>query len=423
MRGNLEVFDDLRIRFPYGMMDMDNVKKRELGIYVHIPFCKSKCVYCDFLSFGGFGYSEHRAYTDAVCREIAAWQAVSEAYVVTSIFLGGGTPSYVEKELIVRVLAQIHSVFEVEKDAEITIEGNPDSLKPDNLKAYRKSGINRLSIGLQSANDKVLASLNRVHNYDQFTEAFYSARQSGFGNINVDIMSGLPGEGEKSYMETLKRAAGLSPEHISAYSLIVEKGTPLSANHALLNLLPSEEEDREMYTKTKRLLENSGYSRYEISNYARDGFECRHNIGYWTGREYLGVGLGASSYLKVYTENEECKALRFKGMDNLDMYIEGFSGCGGMNDLMSFIADYYSDLYFLKPEDLMEEFMFLGLRMMNGISKETFRKQFNVAIENIYGKIIDKYIENGLLKQQDDRICLTDRGIDVSNVVMAEFIL
>nr|MDE5778714.1 radical SAM family heme chaperone HemW [Lachnospiraceae bacterium] len=348
MRGNLEVFDDLRIRFPYGMMDMDNVKKRELGIYVHIPFCKSKCVYCDFLSFGGFGYSEHRAYADTVCREIAAWQAVSEAYVVTSIFLGGGTPSYVKEELIVRVLEQIHSVFEVEKDAEITIEGNPDSLKPDNLKAYRKSGINRLSIGLQSANDKVLASLNRVHNYDQFTEAFYSARQSGFDNINVDIMSGLPGEGEKSYMETLKRAAGLSPEHISAYSLIVENGTPLSANHALLNLLPSEEEDREMYTKTKRLLENSGYSRYEISNYARDGFECRHNIGYWTGREYLGVGLGASSYLKVYTENEECKALRFKGIDNLDMYIEGFSGCGGMNDLLSFIADYYSDLYILK---------------------------------------------------------------------------
>lgn len=407
----------------FGMMDMDNVKKRDLSIYVHIPFCKSKCVYCDFLSFGGYGYSEHRAYADALCREIAAWQAVSEDYVVTSIFLGGGTPSYVEKELIDRVLAKIRTVFEVKKDAEITIEGNPDSLKPDNLRAYRKAGINRLSIGLQSANDDVLASLNRVHNYDQFTEAFYAARQSGFCNINVDIMSGLPGEGEKSYIETLKRVAKLYPEHISAYGLMVNEGTLLSSDKALLNNLPSEEDDRKMYAKTKILLKKSGYSRYEISNYSRAGFECRHNIGYWTGKEYLGVGLGASSYLKVYTENEECKIIRFSGMDNLDMYVERFSCCDGIDSLLCFIEDYYSDLCFLKSYDLMEEFMFLGLRMINGVSKETFRKQFNVAIENIYGKIIDKYIENGLLKQQDDRIFLTDRGIDVSNVVMAEFIL
>ncbi len=445
---------------------------RELSLYVHIPFCKAKCNYCDFLSFGGCGYSRQKQYVDALCKEIEAYQAVAKEYVVETIFFGGGTPSYVDASLIEKVMQTIQNVFVVGEHAEITIEGNPDSLTKDKLFAYRKAGINRLSIGLQSANDDMLKLLGRVHNYDQFIAAYSSAREVGFSNINVDLMSGLPGETKASYVRSLAKVVELQPEHISAYSLIVEEGTPLYNNDTLLELLPSEEMDRQIYAKTKLLLKNSGYNRYEISNYTKSGYACRHNLVYWTGGEYLGVGLGASSYLSVWLDNGHCEKIRFHGVENMDEYIGRFSMCEGMQEdsytnafhhfeqvlcddmesvmgmtigmnlscdeenynmkryheyedsaFLEFVRDYYRDLHFLNRKDEMEEFMFLGLRCTKGVSKQIFKKRFGVEIESVYGKVLEKYKVQELLSEQGDRIYLSDKGIDVSNVVMAEFML
>ena len=440
---------------------MEQATKRELSLYVHIPFCKDKCNYCDFLSFGGCDYSRQKQYVNALCREIEAYKAIAEDYEVKTIFFGGGTPSYIEATFIEQIMQSICKVFDLDCQAEITIEGNPDSLTRDKLEVYRRVGVNRLSIGLQSANDELLKVLGRVHNYDQFIAAYSSARQAGFSNINVDLMSGLPGETKESYVRTLAKVVELQPEHISAYSLIVEEGTPLCDNEELLSMLPSEEMDRQLYAKTKMLLKNSGYNRYEISNYSKTGYECRHNLVYWTGGEYLGVGLGASSYLTVWLEDEHCERIRFHGVENMEEYIGRFSKCDGMiedsytdtyhfyeemnydgmlwedemdtefgdNDkyeekvLLVFLRDYYKDLHFLKRKEVMEEFMFLGLRCSEGISKQEFHSRFQVSIESVYGKIISKYVTQGLLIEQEDHIYLSDAGIDVSNVVMAEFLL
>ncbi len=398
---------------------------RDLSIYVHIPFCKAKCSYCDFLSFGGCGPKLQRRYADALCREIESFLPFAGDYRVGTIFFGGGTPSYVEASLIGQILDAIKKVFAVDAEAEITLEGNPDSLTKDKLTAYRQMGINRLSIGLQSANDEVLKSLGRVHNYDQFVAAYSNARQAGFANINVDLMSGLPGEEENSYVRTLAKVARLQPEHISAYSLIVEEGTPLSGNRELLDLLPDEEQDRRLYAKTKMFLANSGYERYEISNYARTGCACRHNTAYWTLKEYLGVGLGASSFLMACPQKMEARYVRFKSRDCLDDYIEYFESrkYKQPESLADRIEQGYEDIRFLGKKEQMEEFMFLGLRLAKGISKREFFQRFLVDIKDVYGKIIKEYTGMGLLCEDSDRLYLSDAGIDVSNVVMAEFLL
>ncbi len=251
------------------MMNKEKVEQtpRDLSLYIHIPFCKSKCIYCDFLSFGACRYEEQAQYVKALCKEIGSYTDIAKDYKIRTIFIGGGTPSYINDNFIEDIMDAVKQTFVVDEDAEITIEGNPDSLTRDKLRTYHAIGINRLSIGLQSANDAMLATLNRVHNYDQFIAAYQSARQEGFTNINVDLMSGLPGETADSYIRTLAKVAELNPEHISAYSLIVEEGTPLEQRDDLLDLLPSEEEDRKLYAKTKMFLKNSGYERYEISNY------------------------------------------------------------------------------------------------------------------------------------------------------------
>lgn len=438
---------------------------RDLSLYIHIPFCKAKCIYCDFLSFGGCGHDKQKQYIDALCKEIEIYSQTAKEYLVRTIFIGGGTPSYIDADLMEQVMQTIYRVFQVAEDAEITMEGNPDSLKEEKLKIYKQAGINRLSIGLQSADDAMLRTLGRVHSYEQFIKAYQCARKIGFHNINVDVMSGLPGETEESYLHTLEKVLNLEPEHISAYSLIVEEETPLNTMEELLKRIPSEEEDRRMYAKTKELLQKNGYKRYEISNYAKEGFECRHNTVYWTGGEYLGVGLGASSYLTVWLNEDKYKKIRFHGVESIDEYIGRFSNCDGMqedtytniyhfyeeesdeygdwdvfdafggmetqssydeyegNELLRFLRDYYKDLYFMKRKDEMEEFMFLGLRLMEGISIEDFRKRFSVGIESVYGSIIDKYKKKGLLIEKDGRIFLSDMGIDVSNVIMAEFML
>ncbi len=425
--------------------------KKSLSLYIHIPFCKKKCKYCDFLSFGGCSIVEQREYIDALCKEIGAYSLISDEYEVVTIFFGGGTPSYVPAEYIGKVIDKVRETFTLSENAEITIEGNPDSLTSDKLKAYRSYGINRLSIGLQSTNNEMLNILGRVHNYDQFVAAYSRAREVGFSNINIDIMSGLPSESMESYVKTLGRVVEMQPEHISAYSLIVEDGTPLAEDEELLSKLPTDEIDRRQYSRTKLLLGQAEYERYEISNYAKTGYECRHNLRYWTGGEYLGVGLGASSYMKldgglemkpsVYDEynvgedeynigemtDNDAVYVRFKGVDNIDEYIGRFSKYGsGWTDVSSvkeLIGNCYTEIQVLKDKDRMEEFMFLGLRCIKGVSISTFEERFGKSIHDVYGKVIEKYSELGYLGVDGDNIYLSDKGIDVSNTIMAEFLL
>ena len=401
-----------------------------LSIYVHIPFCVRKCLYCDFLSFN-CGQRDIDEYFRALLTEVKEVSADYKNIQVKSIFFGGGTPSFVDAEHICDTLQCIRENFDVAPEAEISIECNPASAIYDKLRAYRVAGINRISIGAQSLNDEELTQIGRAHNAAMFYETFDNARRAGFDNINVDIMSTLPGQSMESYMETLRKVVELNPEHISAYSLIVEEGTPF---YEMELDLPDEDEDRRMYHETKRFLAEHGYHRYEISNYARDhvdtsivnasdnadGYECYHNKVYWKRGNYLGLGLGASSMVKN---------IRWKNTSDMNQYIQGVeeeTNREAMNIAGSDvgkISGIRQEIQNLTPNECMEEFMFLGLRLTRGVSCSDFMAEFGQDIYEVYGKIIDKYIADGLLVRSGDNIFLSDEGMDVSNTVMADFLL
>ncbi len=388
----------------------------DLSIYVHIPFCKRKCLYCDFLSFSA-GKELTDSYFGALEREISfSSQQFSNCHV-KSVFLGGGTPSFPDSFHICNVLDQIKESFDLLPDAEISIEVNPGTVTLDKLRDYRKAGINRLSIGAQSLNDEELKRLGRIHTADVFLRTFADARTAGFDNINVDIMSALPGQKLSSYLETLRGVCELCPEHISAYSLIVEEGTPF---YDMDLDLPDEDEDRLMYHETKRILSEHGYHRYEISNYARnsterpDKYECFHNTVYWRRGNYLGVGLGASSLV----DN-----VRFSNITDISEYVKRVSD-GSFTP-----ADIRENVQKLTKEDMMEEFMFLGLRMVEGVNISEFNRIFSEDFEKVYGEVASKYEKMGLLEcytkeaPEDKWLRLTSKGLDVSNTVMADFLL
>ena len=376
--------------------------KKELEIYIHIPFCVQKCKYCDFLS--GPATSEiKQQYMEALCREITGKSAYYAGYLVTSVFIGGGTPSCVDPQWIEKLMRLVRENYDLSEEAEITMEMNPGTVDKQSLKVYYYAGINRLSMGLQSARSEELAVLGRIHSYEQFLEAYFTARKIGFLNINVDIMSGLPGQSLEDYLETLSKVTALDPppEHISAYSLIVEEGTPFYEAYERDELnLPDEETDRRMYEATRSFLQQKGYERYEISNYAKKGFECRHNIGYWERKNYVGFGIGAASLV----EN-----VRFRNVDSLDCYIQ--NPCESVTDVES-----------LSMEEQMAEMMFLGLRMKDGVSFQRFQNIFGISLIKVYGKVIEKHVQEGLLQATEDHVFLTLKGIDVSNYVMADFL-
>ena len=372
------------------------ISSDSLSIYVHIPFCVRKCLYCDFLSFN-CGRRDIDEYFAALLTEIKDTSSEYSRFHVKSIFFGGGTPSYVDAEHICDTLKCIRDNYDVADDAEISIECNPASAIYDKLVAYRKAGFNRISIGAQSLIDEELLRIGRAHNVAMFYETFDNARKAGFENINVDIMSALPGQSMESYMETLAKVVDLCPEHISAYSLIIEEGTPF---YDMDLDLPDEDEDRRMYHETKRFLSEHGYHRYEISNYAKDNCECYHNKVYWKRGNYLGVGLGASSMVDD---------VRWKNTEELNEYI---SHINPHNELQS-----------LTKSECMEDFMFLGLRLTSGVSLTDFKTEFGQDIDAVYGKIIDKYVADGLLMRSGDNLFLSDEGMDVSNTVMADFLL
>ena len=379
---------------------MKNRKENSpVEIYIHIPFCIRKCDYCDFLS-GPSGPKEQADYVQALLREIQAVEE-GEGRSVSSIFIGGGTPSVLDERLLGDILKEIRNRFKMEEDAEITIEVNPGTANIGKLQAYREMGINRLSIGLQSPQDRELKILGRIHNYEQFLETYQEARTVGFDNINIDLMSAIPDQTYEGWVKNLCTVAELEPEHISAYSLIVEEGTPFAARK--LNL-PDEDTEYNMYEATAQILKEYGFEQYEISNYARKGRECRHNVGYWTRQDYLGFGLGASS---LYGKE------RFANTADMKKYLENSRNPEKIREKEPSLT----------REDEMAEFMFLGLRMTKGISKADFQKCFGCTIESVYGEVLEKYESMGLLLEQDGRIFLSREGIHVSNSIMAEFLL
>ena len=383
-----------------------------MELYLHIPFCLRKCIYCDFLSFPAAEQTQDK-YTEALCREIIKTGELTRGYKLRSVFLGGGTPSILSIYNIERIMDSVRDSFSLDSQAEISMEANPGTLSFEKLQAYRKAGINRLSIGLQAADDSCLKMLGRIHTWPEFKDNYLQARKAGFDNINVDIMSALPGQSLESYHHTLEEETALEPEHISSYSLILEEGTPLYEDQSLLDLLPDEETDRIMYEMTGRALEESGYHRYEISNYAKEGRECIHNLGYWEDIPYLGLGLGASSYWKEKnSQGGEDSFLRFSNQRDLNRYLE--------NPFLPF--DQREDYVELSREDRMAEFMFLGLRKMDGIDPEAFGRKFGCGLEEIYGKSIRKFLDLGLLSVKDGRLALTKKGINVSNQIFCEFI-
>ena len=410
-----------------------------LELYIHIPFCVRKCNYCDFLSFpagkeiveryvraleeeirrtgeavygqnGRLGetvYGQNGRPEEAVYGRAGGGKTEvrpGSAPKISTVFVGGGTPSVLEPEQIRNLFSCLRESFLLEADAEISMEGNPGTLNREKLSVCREAGINRLSLGLQSADDGLLQTLGRIHTWEQFLYNYQDARQAGFRNINIDLMSSLPGQSLENYVKTLETVTALEPEHISSYSLILEEGTPFFASEEIRRQLPDENTDREMYEKTKEILHEKGYERYEISNYAKPGFACRHNLGYWDEVPYLGLGLGASSYYKN---------ARFSNETDIRTYME--------NPFVPFLGR--NDYECCDEKSRMEDYMIFGLRKMAGVSLSRFEKEFGTAAEEIYGGGIDRYVGMGLLVLEGDRLRLTDAGIDVSNRIFEDFLL
>lgn len=381
------------------------MNKRELELYIHIPFCARKCAYCDFASFAA-PVQIYQEYMEKLIEEIYGQYENFQGYQVSTIFIGGGTPSILPPELMGELLSVLWECFDIAGNAEITIEANPGTLTMEKLETYLEGGINRISIGLQSSDDMELKALGRIHTFDEFLKSYQRARQAGFTNINVDLMSGIPGQDIHSWRNTLRKVMMLKPEHISAYSLIVEEGTPFYERYGADHKgLPDEETDREMYHLTKEMMESQGYRRYEISNYARPGFECRHNVGYWTGVDYLGLGLGASSYTHGFRYHNTRDFKAYMGMSLRE------AGAASQ------------DIQELTHEEKMEEFMFLGLRMMKGVSGSEFLGRFGQNMWNVYGEVLGKLEEQKLIVVENPVVRLTELGIDVSNMVLSKFLL
>ena len=403
---------------------MADKNKRPLGLYLHFPFCVRKCRYCDFLSFPS-GEAGREIYLERLKEEIKARGAIYQDYNIETLFIGGGTPSLMTGQQLTELLDTVRASFHVSPVGEWTMECNPGTTDAETLRIYRNAGINRLSFGLQSMNDEELKYLGRIHTAKQFTENYQAARRVGFENINIDLMSALPGQTTASWLDTLNKAAAFEPEHLSAYSLIIEEETPFwdlygddrsgeadvdgiiadggggQQGKAAILTLPDEDSERQMYHLTKRILAEKGYERYEISNYARKGFECRHNLIYWQRKDYLGLGLGAASMV-------------------------GNRRSSNVSDMTSYMHDWsYCQEEILDRKAQIEETMFLGLRCTAGVSDRMFTEKFGQSMMDIYGDIIRKYLSEGFLiyNPSDGRLAFSEAGTDVSNWILSDFLL
>lgn len=382
-----------------------------MELYIHIPFCVKKCDYCDFLSFAADEQTQ-KSYVAALQKELAFYGAKYKDRRITTIFIGGGTPSWLKEDYMQAIMETIYHYFSVEQDAEITIECNPGTITEHKFEVYRRIGINRLSIGLQSVHNEELKILGRIHTFEQFLKTYDMARKHGFSNINIDLMSSLPGQTPEIFCDSLYQVLKLKPEHISAYSLIIEKGTPFYELYRFdavrqeagmqTESLPTEEEEYQTTKMTQHILKEAGYHWYEVSNFAKPGYECRHNIGYWKRVDYLGVGLGASSLI-----------------DNVR-----YSNTRDLYTYLSVPADsLHETAEQITRNEQMEEFMFLGLRMRDGFYREEFTQAFGIPIEAVYGDALNHLQQEELLLKREGRIYLTDKGMDLNNYVVAQFML
>jgi len=381
---------------------------KEIGIYVHIPFCIRKCKYCDFVSYENKEIKPNE-YIEALKKSIDDVQKyinLEENIAINTIYFGGGTPSSVNSKLIVNILNTIKDKFNVLPNPEITIEINPGTVNLEKLEDYKKSGFNRISIGLQSANNEILKTIGRIHTYSEFENTYKLAKKIGFNNINVDLMLALPNQSLEDLVASLKKVIDLKPNHISLYSLILEENTELEKEIKSGKLeLPKEEIERIMYHKTKKILEKNGYEHYEISNFAKKGFESKHNLNCWNQKEYLGFGLASSSY---YNKK------RFTNITNLEKYIknikeEKYSENIEINEIQ-------------KREDTLKEYMMLGFRKIKGISISEFENKFQINPLFYFRFEISKLVDEGLIKVDLDNIKLTTKGLDFANIVFEEFI-
>lgn len=365
------------------------------GLYIHIPFCVKKCKYCDFVSFENSDYMFDK-YIDALLTEAGEY-AGAEA---DTVFIGGGTPTVLGANQLDRLISGIRKKFRLSADCEITSESNPGTLTGDKIRALFENGVNRVSVGVQSFNDGELSAIGRIHSAKTAYDTVRALADAGFKNINADLMSALPAQTRESLAKTLEMAVSLPLTHISAYSLIIEDGTPIESEYSRGALiLPDEDEDREMYADTIDFLAKHGFKQYEISNFAKSGFECKHNIKYWQCREYIGLGAAAHSYID---------GRRFYNTSDLSAYADG---------------NYHvSDEIILSERDKISEFMIMGLRMTEGVSRAEFKRRFGIEPERVYGGELGRFTNNGLMKKTESGYALTRRGIDVSNSVLCEFV-
>lgn len=383
--------------------------KKPLAVYIHIPFCKQKCLYCDFLSAPATHYP---AWQQAKERYVGALsydcrltlQELSGEYFVASVFMGGGTPSVLEGRQAARILHTVFTAMETGENAEVTMEVNPGTIGEEYFAALKEAGVNRISFGLQSASERELHALGRIHDYKAFETNYRAARQAGFANINVDLMYNLPWQTVGSWRKTLACVMNEKPEHISAYSLIIEEKTPFYSLYEEGKLpLPTEEEQEGIDAVTVQMMEKYGYRQYEISNYAKPGYECRHNTVYWKRGDYIGLGLGAASLLGEY---------RFRRTADMDEYI-------GQAERGMFARE---EEQRLSVAEAMAEYMFLGLRMCEGVSLAGFFQNFGVELPEIYGSVLDDLQKKGLLRIEGDRAALSERGRMLGNVVFSAFV-
>ena len=387
---------------------------KKIGLYVHIPFCKQKCEYCDFKSYAGKEklINEYIKWLKIEIGEVGNGNKLDyesgrdDLVVINTIYIGGGTPSVLEPEQIQEIMETIKNSFQIEKNAEITIEINPGTVDEEKLRIYKESGINRISIGLQSTHDRLLKKLGRIHTYQDFLETYNLARKIGFKNINVDLMLGLPNQTIHDLEDSIKEIITLKPEHISVYSLIIEEGTPFEKR--VLNYemkLPDDELERKMYWKTKEMLQKAGYIHYEISNFAKKGYESKHNTNCWNQEEYIGVGVAAHSY----TNN-----VRYSNIDSVEEYIENYK-----------TGDISNNFVFHEKQDKnakMKEFMMLGLRKIEGVNICSFKSKFAENPIYVFRKELEKLVNEELLEIDGDVIKLTDTGLYLANLVWEEFV-
>ncbi len=376
--------------------------RKPLGLYIHIPFCKSKCDYCDFCSFvpNNKGVVEH--YTDALILQMEDWSARCRPYSIDSVYVGGGTPTYLDIKRIARIIDAAYRNFKIDKNAEFTVECNPATADLDYLRKLRRLGVNRLSIGCQSAHENELKALGRIHSYEQFVACFNDAREAGFDNISVDLMYGIPEQTPESFTETLTAVSSLGPEHISLYALKIEENTPFNAMRDKL-VLPGEEAEYDMYNHAVEYLKTRGYDRYEISNFCRDGAASLHNLKYWHCDDYLGLGAGAHSYF----EDE-----RFSTTRVVRDYIDGLEIIGTDINIVASSEKIDSD-------ECMDEYVMLGMRLSDGIVVEDFEKRFHTSFAEKYGARLDEFLEGGFVIRDEKGYRFSSVGMFVSNYILS----